>query len=155
MSYAYAMGHMGGHMGHGFGFGLGFLNFLGTILFFIAVFWFVRMFVFGGRYRRGGPWSRGRGWSRWEHQGNGSADALKTAKDRFAQGKISAEEYETIRSRLKADEDNGRNGPSFPDFSNFGGGWGRERATDIARTRFAKGEITKEEFETVRRTLES
>ena len=154
MEYAHAMGH-------GMGFGLGFLNFIGTILFFVAIFWFVRLFVFGRRYRYGsrGPWSRrGRGWGRWDDGGSGEDDALKMAKARFAQGKISAEEFETIRSGLGSDEDDARGGPSFPDLSNLGSmgsNWGRERALDIARTRFAKGEITKEEFETVKRTLEN
>ena len=143
-----------GHMGHGLGFGLGFLNFLGTILFFLAIFWLVRTFVFGRRYRRYGPWSSRRGFRRWDSS-SGEDDALRMAKERFAQGKISAEEFETIRNRLRSDEDDKRNGPSFPDLSSIGNNWGRERALDIARTRLAKGEITQEEFETVRRTLGS
>ena len=150
MEYAHAMGH-------GAGFGLGFLNFLGTLLFFFTVFWLVRFFVFGRRYRRGyahGPWSKGRGWSHQDANGSGEDDALKTAKERFAQGEINAEEFETIRSRLRTGEDSKRDGPSFPDFRGFGNSWGRERALDITRTRFAKGEITQEEFETVKRTLE-
>ena len=151
MEYAHAMGH-------GYGFGLGFLNFLGTILFFIAVVWFFRTFVLGRRGRYRPPFGRGRGWSRWEGGSSGEDSALKMAKERFAGGKISAEEFETIRSGLGSDEGDKRGGPSFPDLSNLGSlgsSWGRERALDIARTRFAKGEITQEEFETVKRTLEN
>ena len=149
MEYAHAVGH-------GAGFGLGFLNFLGTILFFITVVWFFRTFILGRRGRYRPPFGRGRGWGRWEGYGdNGGEDsALRMAKERFAQGKISAEEFETIRSGLGGDEGDKRDGPNFPDLSNLGSNWGRERALDIARTRFAKGEINQEEFETVRRTLE-
>ena len=162
-------------MGHGMGFGLGFLNFLGTILFFVIAIWFLRTFIFGRRrYGRGGPWSRfggrygghGRGrsrggWSRWDGDGGGEDEALKVARERFAGGKISAEEFSTIRSGLEAGsggKSDERDDPSFPDFSElgdrFGGGWGRERALNIARTRFAKGEISQEEFEAVKKTLE-
>ena len=150
MEYAHAIGH-------GYGFGLGFLNFLGTILFFVALFWLVRAFVFGRRRRYRPPFGS-RGWSRWDSGYGGEDRALRLARERFAQGKISAEEFETIRSRLDTGEDGGRDGPSFPDLSNLrssiGSNWGRERALDIARTRFAKGEITQEEFETLKRTLE-
>ena len=164
MEYAHAMGH-------GMGFGLGFLNFLGTILFFITVVWLLRTFIFGGRrYGRGGPWNafgggpgrgygrRGRGgWSRWD-EGSGEDDALKMAKERFAQGKISAEEFATIRSGLDDGSNNDKGERDFPDLNKlkdrFNSGWGRERAIDIARTRFAKGEINQEEFETLRKTLE-
>ena len=152
MEYAHAMGH-------GYGFGLGFLNFLGTVLFFITVVWLFRAFL--GRRGRYRPPFGSRGWSRWDgYRDNGGEDsALRTAKERFAQGKINAEEFETIRNGLGGDENDKRGGPGFPDFSNLGGNlgssWGRERALDIARTRFAKGEITQKEFETVKRTLET
>ncbi|MEM7737983.1 MAG: SHOCT domain-containing protein [Deinococcota bacterium] len=160
MSYA-LVGHgftgagFGPHgMAGGMGFGLGFLNLLGTILFFIVLATLIRGIIHGRRYRMGG-WG---GWSNRGHQQRtqGSDDALNTARERFAKGDISADEFASLKEDLAGSQAE-QTSPSRPVGMGFGpfGGWGRERALDIARMRLAKGEITAEEFATVKKTLEA
>lgn len=160
MSYALA-GHgftgagFGPHgMAGGMGFGLGFLNLLGTILFFIVLATLIRGFIHGRRYRMGG-WG---GWSSRGHQqrATGNDEALNTARERFAKGEINADEFASLKEELAGNqaEQASTSRPSGMGFGPFSG-WGRERALDIARMRLAKGEITAEEFATVKKTLEA
>ena len=133
---AYAFGYGAHHMA---GFGFGFFNFLGTLLFIILIVWVIKFFVRGGR---GGPPWAGRSY-RWRDQGND--DALRTARERFAQGEITREQYDELRGGLE------RNGDSH-------GGPGRwfgsgDSAMELARMRFARGELTREEFDTIRKGL--
>ncbi len=146
MAFAYGMGH-----GMGFGFGLGFLNLIGTVLFFAFLFWAFRSLGRGWRY--GGRRGRGRRYGRshgrpWE---GGGDDAVKLAKERFAKGEISAEEFERIKAGLGEDEaetrSEARSGPPFEWFRDS------DDALEIARKRLAKGELTLDEFETVKRAL--
>lgn len=138
MAFAYGFGP-------GWGCGLGFLNFLGTILFFVALVWVVRFLLRGGRF--GG---RG-GWRRWRHGrhdfGFGPDDALDEARVRLARGEIDAREYERLRSTLGGEPSDGAQGP----FERWLGG--SHDAMQVLRLRLARGEITVEEFETLRRAL--
>jgi uncharacterized membrane protein len=126
--------------GMGFGFGLGFLNFLGTVLFFVLLVWALKLFFRGergwtppGRYRR---WERGEG-----------DEAMKAARERLAQGEISANEFEAIKKGLRSDAP--QEGPPFE-------AWFKRRdgALDSVRLRLARGEITIDEFEAVKRALQ-
>lgn len=153
---------MYGHMG-GMGFGLGFLNFLGTILFFVAVFWALRFFFRGGmhKYRHGNPgkWRewRGRygGPRPWEGRSDG---AEQTLRDRLARGEIKEDEYNRLKTQLGGNGGNGNGGPNGGGPRPDGGplGWLRgDDALEVARLRLAKGEISADEFETLRRVLTS
>lgn len=155
---------MHGHMGMGFG--LGFLNLLGTILFWVAVFWAVRFFIRGGfkggfsRSRhlkwRGARWGASRPWE------NRSDEAEKVMRERLAKGEISEDEYAKLKSHLGVGEGNGGNGdhhtpqggPPRPEGGPLG--WLKgDGALELARLRFAKGEISEGEFQTIRRVLTS
>ncbi|MBA2667294.1 MAG: SHOCT domain-containing protein [Trueperaceae bacterium] len=128
-------------MGHGAGFGLGFLNFLGTILFILAIVWTVKFFVRGGRGFGGrGPWSR--------RPGGGPDDtALHVARERYARGEISEEQYEGLRTGLRGGDGGGTGrGPEWLP-------WNRDAPTEVARLRFARGEISAEEYQALARTL--
>ena len=144
MAFAYGAG---AHVG----FGLGFLNFLGTILFFLVLFMLFKMIFRGMRYgaARGGWSSRGWGgpWGRHGHRGWSGSDhdeAMSTARERFAEGAIDADAFAGIQRALEADR------PASDE------GWSprrHDRALQLARMRLARGEITPEEFEAVRKTL--
>lgn len=125
-----------------------FFNFLGTILFIILLVWAFKTFVRGGRYyRRGGrrgPWN-------W-HEGhrasaNEHGDALGTARERFARGDITAEQFETIKQGLTADEGHGATASDWLP-------WNRDEALETARLRFARSEISAEEFATLKKVLQ-
>ena len=135
------------HMGYG-GFGLGFLNFIGTILFFIFLFWLFKMFAFGRGWRGGKPWKHmkyaGGPWARGEWKG--SDDAVETARERFARGEISKEQYDAIKSGLEAEK--AKEGEH--DWRSF---WKRDEALELARLRFARGEIGLEEYEAIKKGL--
>ncbi len=149
------------------GFGLGFLNFLGTILFWVAVFWAVRFFVRGGfsKYRSHGrypQWRRGwhGGGRPWEAR---SDEADKLVRERLARGEISEDEYARLKAQLGGNGSVGDNGGSRQGVGggnarSEGGplGWLRgDGALETARMRLAKGEISEGEFETIRRVLTS
>ena len=147
------------HEAHmGMGFGLGFLNLIGTILFWVAIFWTVRFFIrggFRGDYRSRLPkWRRGwQGGSRpWE---NRTDEAEKVMRERLAKGEISEDEYAKLKAHLgNGDEGGGHNGPTRPEGGPLS--WLRgDNALELARMRFAKGEIGADEFETIRRVLTS
>lgn len=146
---------MYGHMG-GMGFGLGFLNFIGTILFFVAVFWALRFFFRGGlhKYRHGkyGKWRELRGSRPWEGR---TDEADRTLRERLARGEISEDEYNRLKTQLNG---NGSSASRSQGSRPEGGplGWLRgDDALEVARMRLAKGEISADEFETLRRVLTS
>lgn len=155
---------MYGHMG-GMGFGLGFLNFVGTILFFVALVWTIKFIARGGLkgYRHGGHYGKWRGHGRpWESP---PSEAERVMKERLAKGEIGEDEYTRLRATLGT---NGSNGGGSNGGSNSGGyaagsrpegspfGWLKgDSALETARLRLAKGEITPDEFETIRRVLTS
>jgi uncharacterized membrane protein len=144
------------------GFGFGFLNFIGTILFFVLLFALLRMFLRGARYSGmgrggwGGPWMGGRhGWGRHGWGGmmggwNGRDDALETARERLAKSEITPEQFEAIKkgleTRRQRDEDQSWRGWM---------GGSKDDALETARMRFARGEISAEEFEMIKKALEN
>jgi uncharacterized membrane protein len=160
------MEHAGFYAMHGFGFGLGFLNFIGTILFFIFIFMVIKFFIRNARYagHRGwhgrgdggkdnwnrGDWGRKAPWMSekfWEgkegpRRGYGEVDdeAMNVARERVAQGEVTPEQFETIKGGLKVDMSDSPLGR-------------HDRAVHLARLRFAKGEISLEEFEAVKKAL--
>lgn len=149
---------MHGHMG----FGLGFLNLLGTILFWVAVFWAVRFFIRGG-FRNGhfrsryakwrGDWRRGG--PPWEAR---SDEAEKLLRERLARGEVGEDEYARLKAQLGGNGNGGGGGYGNGSPRPEGGplGWLRgDSALEVARLRLAKGEITPDEFETLRRVLTS
>ena len=161
---------MHGHM-MGMGFGLGFLNLIGTVLFWVALIWAIRFFVRGGfrdgRFSRGryakwrgymkhsggrGDWGRGGG-RPWEQD-----EADKLIRERLAKGEIGEDEYARLKAQLGGNNGSGNaNGGSSGDGGRPEGGplsWLRgDNALETARLRLAKGEITPDEFETIRRVL--
>jgi uncharacterized membrane protein len=165
-----AGGFYGMHGMHGFGFGLGFLNFIGTILFFIALFALIRFLIKGARYagyrnwQGRGDWNRNEwksgGWKNpgdwknkapwmsekfWSDDKGGSHpdlddEAMRVARERVAQGEITPEQFETVKQGLKVDMSDSPLGR-------------HDKAVHLARLRFAKGEISLEEFEAVKKAL--
>ena len=163
---------MHGHMGMGFG--LGFLNLIGTVLFWITVIWAIRFFVRGGfkggRFDRGryAKWrgymkhSGGRGdWSRGGGRPREQDEADKLIRERLAKGEIGEDEYARLKAQLGGDNGstNGTSGNSSNGDGRPEGGplsWLRgDNALETARLRLAKGDITPDEFETIRRVLAS
>lgn len=135
------------HMG--WGFGLGFLNFLGTILFFIFLFWVFKAFVFGRGWRGG----YGRGWRHMKSAGGPwgrSDDATEAARERYARGDISKEQYEAIKTGLESEKSR----ESHDDWRDWRGFWNRDKALEVARVRFARGEISLEEYQAIKQGLE-
>lgn len=153
---------MHGHMG----FGLGFLNFIGTILFFVTVFWALKFFLRGGCRSRGrhpkwrGEWRRGwpGGGRPWE---NGSGEADRVLRERLAKGEITEDEYARLKGQLGGNggSSGGANSGTNGSSGRFEGnplGWLRgDDALELARLRLARGEISADEFETIRRVLTS
>jgi putative membrane protein len=156
---------------HGAGFGFGFLNFIGTILFFILMFALLRGLFRGWGYANGmrGPWGhrhsgwgRGGPWRAWMN-GFGRDEAMETARERLARSEITPEQFDAIKKGLETrqntewDERHDSRGEwGRADWSR---GWrgmmGRDEALEIARMRFARGEISAEEFEMIKRSLEN
>jgi uncharacterized membrane protein len=167
-----AGGFYGMHGMHGFGFGLGFLNFIGTILFFIALFALIRFFIKGARYATYRNWQgQGRGdWGKGDrNKGDWGRRAPWMSEKFWMEGKeghrrghgnygdMDDEAINVARERVAQ-------GEITPEqFETVKGGLkvdmsdaplGRhDRAVHLARLRFAKGEITLEEFEAVKKTL--
>ena len=160
----------------GMGFGLGFLNLIGTVLFWVALIWAVRFFVRGGF--RGGRFSRGR-YAKWRgemmrggysrgNRGHGGGrpwetqdEADKLIRERLAKGEIGEDEYARLKAQLGGDNSgtNGNSGNASNEHERPEGGplsWLRgDNALETARLRLAKGDITPDEFETIRRVLAS
>ncbi len=130
----------------GMGFGLGFLNFVGTILFFVAVIWTIKFLARGGSVR---GWRSRKHYGRWHGRGgyweSSPNEAEKALRERLAKGDITDEEFSRLKaSAVKSDEDAG---PMS---------WLRgDRALETARLRLAKGEITPDEYDAIRRALTS
>lgn len=138
----------------GIGFGLGFLNFLGTVLFFMFLFGMFRMLAWGSRGGCSGHsrkhWKSMR--RQWKHHMMEHDAPLRIVRERYARGEIDREAYldmtealggrpeETVKHQEKASE-------WRPPFM-------QDRALEVARYRLAQGEITPEQFEAIRRTLQ-
>ncbi len=129
MVYAYS---------HAAGFGLGFLNFLGSILFFIFIFFVIKAIIYHFASHKAGH----RGWN----CKNAEDEAVAVAQERFAKGEVTSEEFNVLKQGL--------GNVSSESIASSGWGFGRHnKALGIARMRFAKGEISLEEFETIKRVL--
>jgi uncharacterized membrane protein len=139
------------------GFGMfGFFHFLWSLFWLFAFIWVIRFFARGMKYSRG--WGNGRGWGRkmWREFGQmGSQDeAMTTARERLAKSEITPEQFETIKQSLetkKASPDHDDH-----DWKERWGNWSNnDSALNVARLRLAKGEISSEEYEMIRRALEN
>ncbi len=164
---------MHGHM-IGMGFGLGFLNLIGTVLFWVALIWTIRFFVRGGFKNGGFRGHRGR-YAKWRGEmmrgGYGRGDwgrgrppeqdeADKLLRERLAKGEVTEDEYAQLKAKLSEGASNGNanGGPNGHSARPEGGplSWLRgDNALETARLRLAQGEITPDEFETIRRVLAS
>ncbi len=119
----------GFHGMHGFGFGLGFLNLIGTVLFFAFIFMLIKFFVRGARYAGYRNW-QGRGdWSKrdWKRD-NWKGDDWKN-KAPWLSEKFWSEGKEGLHPNTE------------------------DEAMNVARERVAQGEITPEQFETIKQGL--
>jgi uncharacterized membrane protein len=142
-------------MHDGFGF-FGFFHFLWSLFWLFAFIWVIRFFARGMKHSRG--WGNSRGWGRkmWQDFGQmGSQDqAMTTARERMAKSEITPEQFETIKKSLETK----KVAPDHEDHDwkeRFGNWSNNDSAMNVARMRLAKGEISSEEFEMIRRALEN
>jgi uncharacterized membrane protein len=165
----------GGFQGmHGVGFGLGFLNFIGTILFFVFIFMLIKFFVRGARYagyrgwnrgdssrqgwNRGGDWGKNAPWMREEFWQSRKGGPRSWHGDWHGESHndVDDEAMTIARERLAKSEVTPEQFETIKqglkvDMSDTSGRF--DKAVHLARVRFAKGEITSEEFEAVKKTL--
>jgi uncharacterized membrane protein len=122
------MVHAGGFYGmHGLGFGLGFLNFIGTILFFFFIFMVIKFFIKGRHYAGHRGW-QGRG--DWNRSDWGRRGPPWLSEKFWAEGKEGHRRWHGNEHSDTEDE-----------------------AMSVARERVAQGEITPEQFETIKQGL--
>ena len=119
------------HTLHAAGFGLGFLNLLGSILFFIFIFFVIKSLIYYFAGHKGGH----RAWSCSGRHKSKEDEAVMVARERFAKGELTAEEFNVLKTGLGVESSEDTSSPRWG-FSS------RDRALSIARLRFAKGEIT-------------
>ena len=154
-------------MDPGFFFIAGFFKVIGWLIFLGLIFGAVRFFRraryagMGGRH----GWGRG-GWNPAAMMGSwtsgGRDEAMETARERVARSELTPEQFEEMKRALKTEESS-RNEPSGRDEwrdmkRDMRRGWnggGKDSALETARMRLAKGEISAEEFEMIRRALEN
>ncbi len=128
------------------GFGFAFLNFFGTILFFIFMLFVIKMMFRGMRFSGRNSWSdepwrdRVGGWMNDKPQPTAKDEAMDIARNRLAGSELSPKEFEVIKQGLKDSQID-------TSFSKHDG------ALSTARVRFAKGEISLSEFEAVLKAL--
>ena len=133
------------------GFGLGFLNFLGTILFFLFLFWVLKTVLRSVKHGCAGHYAT-------HHEGaSGSApfnrlgfsggrfekpahedEALRTARMRFAEGVLNQADFTVVKDALIKHA-----------ATRQADGRGMDKALRTVRLRLASGEISPEEFEQV------
>lgn len=147
-------------LAHAYGYGFNpfwaFFGFLFNLLFFVLFIAFI-LWLFKGmrRGRWGHAWKRmrpaGGSWGRgdWFH----SDEAMETARERFAKGEVTQEQYETIKTGLENERAKEVREPR--EDWNWKNWWHRDNALEIARMRFARGEISLEEYKAIKRGLES
>lgn len=150
---------------HHFGFG----GSIFPVLFILAlVLFFRRMRRFSrGSGARGnwghGNWSRGN-WDRSNWNAQNGMDSRENPSEPRAEGSNPSERFDKSEPSSRPDTgrpDTGRTDTGRPNMSERREWWegflgergGRDKALEIARERFAKGEIRFEEFETIRRGL--
>lgn len=162
----------GGFYGmHGLGFGLGFLNFIGTILFFIFIFMVIKFFIRGSRYagHRGwhsrgdwsksdwkrGDWGKGAPWMReefWQQRREGFRPGRGDWHSDSDDEAMSVARERLAQGEINPEQFETIKGGLKVDMSDSSGGR-FDKAVHLARLRFAKGEISSEEFEAVKKTL--
>jgi uncharacterized membrane protein len=155
------------HNGFGYGmdpglfFAAGLFKFLWFLLLLALIFGAIRFFR-RMRYAGPGGWQRHGGWNPQRMMGNwgawGRDEAMETARERLARSEISPEQFEEIKRGLQGNEARGQQfeRADWHDMKRgWKGAWGRDNALETARMRLAKGEISTEEFEMIRRTLEN
>jgi uncharacterized membrane protein len=150
-----------GMYGGGFGFGFMFLHLLGNLFFLALLIGAIMFFVRGGRFAAGrGPGNWG-GWSRsmraqpWMNNFVGRDGALEVARTRLAKSEITPEGFEELRKGLEAREQaREQTRAQAAERNESGFSWRTDNALETARMRFATGEITHEQFEVIRSTLE-
>ena len=128
------------------GFGFAFLNFFGTVLFFIFMLFVIKMMFKGMKYSGRGSWSvpwreSSRAWIDDGPKAHND-EAIQVARTRLANSEISPEEFDVIKQGLKDSDTSYSKSP-----------YQHDDALKTARLRFAKGELTLEEYETVLKAL--
>ena len=160
------MWHNGMGFDPGFFFIVGFFKVLGWVFFLALIFGALRFFK---RARFAGHgWGGGRGG--WNPRGmmggsnwGGRDEALETARERLAKSELTPEQFDEIKRGLVTPQSNAsewRSSDGWQDMKREWRGmsrnWGvKDNALETARVRFAKGEISTEEFEMIKRALES
>ncbi len=141
------------------GFGMfGFFHFIWSLFWLFAFIWVIRFFARGMKHGRGwGGAGRQMGKRMWRDIGQGFAgqdEAINTARERLARSEITPEQFETIKKSLETKK-------AIPeqnehDWKERWGNWSNnDNALNVARMRLAKGEISSEEYEMIRRALEN
>jgi uncharacterized membrane protein len=150
-----------GMYGGGFGFGFMFLHLLGNLFFLALLIGAVMFFLRGTRFAgsRGpgnwGGWSRSMRGNSWMNNFAARDGALEVARTRLAKSEITPEQFEDLRKGLEAREQAREQARAqAAERSESGFSWRRDDALETARMRFATGEITHEQFEVIRSTLE-
>jgi uncharacterized membrane protein len=148
-----------GFVDPGWFFVAGLFKFLWFVFLIGALFWALRFFR-RMRYAGAGGWGGSRGWGRHPMMGmfNGRDDALETARQRLARSEITPEQFEDLKRNLQSEqaraEDAWRN-RERGEWRGFARSWNRDDALETARMRLARGEISAEEFQMIRRALEN
>ena len=149
------------HGMYGGGFGFGLFHLLGNLLFLALLIGAVMFFLRGARFAGRGPGNWG-GWSRsmrgtaWMNNFVARDGALEIARTRLAKSEITPEQYEELRKGLEARtrENQAREAEQHNEHGFSRRDWTHDGALETARMRFATGEITHEQFEVIRSTLE-
>ncbi len=162
------MFHEGMGMGFdpGFFFIVGFFKVLGWVLLLGLIFGALRFFRRSGRFAGHGWGGRGSSWNPRGMMGSnwgGRDEALETARERLARSELTPEQFEEIKRSLMTPQSNAsewRSSEGWQDmkreFRGMSRNWGgKDNAIETARVRLAKGEISTEEFEMIKRTLEN
>ena len=149
----------------GFFFIVGFFKVLGWVLLLGLIVGALRSFK-RARFAGQGWGGRG-GWNSRGMMGGGNwggrDEALEMARERLAKSELTPEGFEEIKRSLVTPQNptsEWRSSDGWQDmkreFRGMSRNWGgKDGAIETARVRFAKGEISTEEFEMIKRALES
>ena len=141
---------------------VGFFKVLGWVLLLALIFGALRFFK-RARFAGHGWGGRGSSWNPRGGNWGGRDEALETLRVRLAKSELTPEQFEQIKQSLETKQSSPsewRSSDGWQDmkrefrgqFRNWGG---KDGALETARMRFAKGEISTEEFEMIKRALES
>jgi uncharacterized membrane protein len=157
-------------MDPGFFFVAGLFKVFGWLLFLGLIFGAIRFFRRARYAGMGGGWGGRGGWNPQRMMGAwggfGRDEAMETARERLAKSELTPEQFEEIKRGLGGNEARAGNdmaGGNRGDWHDMKREWrdvkrgfsGKDNALETARLRLAKGEISAEEFEMIRRTLEN